>query len=282
MLYALGVGIGVFLARPIDWRVYLLGQGIVLALQLMAFFLVAYFRAEPDSVRLARRRRGDENDGESEEGFVPRSIMLLIGLSALTVAAALTVLLFAVQALNPTVLVYLGLAFLLAFFYAVPPVQLAESGYGELTNAIFLANLTPTLGYTLQTGELHRLLAMLTFPLTALFLAMSLALSLQTYYRDTKSERQTLMVRVGWRRGMVIHNLMVLAAYFLIGLAALLGLPWSLTWPSLLTLPLGMFQIYQIWQISLGAPPRWRLLRLTAVSTLGLMVYFITYALWIG
>ncbi|HZW04639.1 MAG TPA: prenyltransferase [Anaerolineaceae bacterium] len=284
LLYALGVGIAVFLGRPIDGQVYLLGQGFVTALQLTSFFLVAYFQTEPDEIRLARRRRAAQAEGEPlpEEAFVPRNLMLLIGISALTIAAALAVLLYAAGAFNPTVLVFVTLAFILAFFYAVPPVQLAESGYGDLTSAIFLANLTPTLGYVLQTGELHRLLAMLTFPLTALYLAMTLALSLQTYYRDLKSQHQTLMVRIGWQRGMTMHNLMILAAYFLIGLAAILGLPWSLTWPALLTIPLGMFQIYQIWQISQGAPPRWRLLRLTAVSTLGLMVYFIAYALWIG
>jgi len=79
---------------------------------------------------------------------------------------------------------------------------------------------------------------------------------------------------------MTWHNLLILAAYFFIGLDLLLGLPWSIAWPALLTLPLGIFQIWQMVQIANGAKPRWGLLELNAVATLGLTAYFITFALW--
>jgi len=57
-----------------------------------------------------------------------------------------------------------GVAFVLAFLFVVPPVKLNHLGYGELVTAILLCNLFPALAFLLQTGEMHRLLAMATFP----------------------------------------------------------------------------------------------------------------------
>jgi hypothetical protein len=62
----------------------------------------------------------------------------------------------------------------------------------------------------------------------------------------------------------------------------LFGLPWSLTWPGLLGLPFGVFQIVQMNGIAAGAKPRWRLLMITAGTTFALTAYFITWALWTG
>jgi 1,4-dihydroxy-2-naphthoate octaprenyltransferase len=286
VLYALGVGVAVYLGRPIDQVLYLVGQALIMLLMIAGLFLSAFFEA-PATEEL--RRRLQKYSQESEPGedqdlswVIPRNSLLLVAISALTGGAALTVLLYARGVLNLTAFVFLGLGLALVFLYAVPPYRLSDTGYGELVAAIFLANLTPALAYVLQTGELHRLLPMLTFPLTALYIAMSLAISLQGYYKDLKSGHKTLMVQSGWQRGMVLHNIMILMAYFLVGLAAILGLPWSLTWPMLLTFPIGLFQFFQMWQISNGAPPRWRILRLTAAASFGLMAYLIVFALWVG
>jgi 1,4-dihydroxy-2-naphthoate octaprenyltransferase len=145
-----------------------------------------------------------------------------------------------------------------------------------------LVCITPALAYALQTGETHRLLILLTFPLTAMCIAMLLADELETYYADIKAGRKTLMVAVGWQRGMSLHNILILFSYLLVGLAAALKLPWSLTWPMLATLPVGLFQIWQMWQISNGQKPRWRLLRMTAYASFGIMAYLVAFTLWIG
>jgi len=176
----------------------------------------------------------------------------------------------------------LGLAFFLVFAYAVPPFRLVNAGYGELVMAVLLTTLVPALGYLLQAVDMSQLLGMLTFPITALYLAMVLALSLEPYYGDLKAGRQNLMIRLGWQRGMVLHNVLILVAYLLIGIGALIGMAWALTWPRLLTLPIGLFQFWQIWQIGNGAPPRWRLLRLTAIATFAITVYLQAFTLWVG
>jgi 1,4-dihydroxy-2-naphthoate octaprenyltransferase len=124
------------------------------------------------------------------------------------------------------------------------------------------------------------MLAMITFPITALYLAMLLALSLEGYASDEKYSRKTSMVRLGWQRGMNLHNLLILFGFMLFGLAAVLGLPWPLTWPGLLGLPLGLFQIWQMSSIAAGAKPHWRLLSLNAVATVVMTAYLVTFTLW--
>ncbi|MDZ4159986.1 MAG: hypothetical protein U1B80_09365, partial [Anaerolineaceae bacterium] len=88
------------------------------------------------------------------------------------------------------------------------------------------------------------------------------------------------MVRLGWQRGMVTHNLLILTAYLLVGAAALAGLPWALTLPLLFTMPLGLFQVWSMVQIANGAAPRWRLLTFGAVAIVGMAVYLVTLSLW--
>ena len=58
------------------------------------------------------------------------------------------------------------------------------------------------------------------------------------------------------------------------------GLLFALTWPALLSLPLGLYQIYLITQIARGARPRWSVLALTASATLGLTLYLLNLAMW--
>jgi 1,4-dihydroxy-2-naphthoate octaprenyltransferase len=275
LLYAMGAGIAHFLGTTIDWTVYWVGQAAVTILQLSSFYLKAYY----DQVESRRRLIPTEGG----EGFSLAEFQILpIAFTTLTVGALLTVLLVFLKAISMPVLIILGAAFLLAFFYAVPPLRLVNSGLGELVNAFLHANLIPALAYLLQAGDFHRILAMLTFPLTALNLAMLMILTLPHFANDIKINHRTLMTSLTWQRGMNFHNILILTAYLLIGIASILGLPWNLTWPGLLTIPLGLYQIWQVMQITGGAKPNWKILTYTAIGTFALTTYFFTLTLWIG
>ena len=76
--------------------------------------------------------------------------------------------------------------------------RLITSGYGEIIATIVLASFVPIFSFTLQTGELHRLLPMSTIPLAALLFAAFIAYEFPDYASDLKRDRQTLMVRLGW------------------------------------------------------------------------------------
>lgn len=280
LLYSLGGGVAHYLGVQIDWLVYWLGQGCITLLQLSCHLLKAYYDFPVIIRRMRRDKRLPRQD--EDERILLKTAVLQAAFTTLATGSVLTVLLYTLGSINLAALFILGAAFLIAFFYAVPPPQLVYSGYGELAYALFLANLTPAFAFVLQSGNIHRLLAMLSFPLTALFLAVSLALSLQTYADNIKKNRRTLMVRLGWQLGFQLHQLMVLLTYLLLGIAAWLGLPWALSWPAFLSLPIAVYQIWIINQIALGNKPRWNLLKFTAAITFGLTAYFMAFALWTG
>ncbi|HEY9087514.1 MAG TPA: prenyltransferase [Anaerolineaceae bacterium] len=279
-LYGLGGGIANFLGYTIDWTVYWIGQASVTFLQLSSFYLKAYYDTpQPEETDSPVENKPDAPRKEFT-GQLSRQVVLQSALVMMTVGAVLTVLLLWSGSIQPPAFLFLGFAFLLAFFYAVPPLRLVYSGYGELTTAILMANLVPGLAFLFQVGDLHRLVAMLTFPLTVLYLATLLARTLQKYGADVRYNRRTLMVRMGWQFGMNVHNILILVAFLMFGAAALLDLPWSLTWPALLSLPVGLYQMYLVSQMMRGGKPRWNLLNLTAMATFGLAVYLLNLALW--
>jgi 1,4-dihydroxy-2-naphthoate octaprenyltransferase len=272
LFYALGGGIVFYLHGTVRWDIYLLGQLTVIALILSAYFLCEFYTLPP----VPAQRRVEPAPVFTRNG------LLVVAATALTAGTVLTMVLFSTGALNAPALLLLGLAFVIAMAYALPPVRLVYSGYGELAWSVLLVNLVPGIALIFQMGEFHRLLALLTFPLTFLSLAAFLAVSLAHYAEDTRLGRKTMLIRLGWQRGIHIHNILVLAGFLLLGSATFAGLPWPLAWHGLLGLAFGVFQIIQMNGIAAGAKPRWRLLAITAASTLGLTAYFITLTLWTG
>ena len=279
LLYAMGVGIARYLGTTIRWDIYILGQTWVSLLQLGAHYLNEYFKTSEDADSSNRTTQSGSNEPIKTEK-IERSTLLILSAACLACVASLTVLLIQNINLGSTEIFIMTLAFLGAFFYAAPPLKLATTGYGELTVSILTTILLPIFAYHLQTGELHRLLTMTTFPLTALLLSMMLSFELPGYANDLKTNKQTLMVRIGWKRGMFLHNLLILSAFLLYGVAMVFGLPLSIGLPVFLVLPLGVLQIWQMHRIAEGAKPNWRSLTLTAVVLFGAAAYLLTFSFW--
>ena len=278
LTYWLGAGIADYLGVTIHWGNYLLGQACVIALLLGGIYLDGYYTrlSEPAPTRKNLHSSGDGKDGRDS----PPINLLVGGAAALTAAASLTVVLLQQTRPSPPALLIMGLAFLAVVSYAVPPLRLVWSGYGELVVSILIANLTPALAFLFQTGELHRLLAMSTFPLTALSMALFLVSQLSEYLDDIKNNRRTLLVRLGWQRGMVLHNGMIVAAFLLMALALTFRLPLFIGLPAFLPLPLGVLQVWQMRRIADGARPNWTSLKLTAIVLFATTAYLIAFAFW--
>jgi 1,4-dihydroxy-2-naphthoate octaprenyltransferase len=272
LFYALGGGIVFYIHGSLRWDIYLLGQLMIFALLLSAYFLSEFYTLPP----VPPERRVEPAP------VLTRNGLLVVSATALTAGAVLTMILFSDGVLNAPAFLLLGLAFFLTMAYALPPIRLVYSGYGELAWSVLLVNLIPGMAYIFQVGEFHQLLALLTFPLTFLCLAAFLAASMVHYAEDMRLGRKTMLIRMGWQRGIHMHNLFILTGFLLLGSATFAGLPWALTWHGLLGLPFGVFQIVQMNAIAGGAQPRWRILTTTAASTIGLTAYFITLALWTG
>jgi 1,4-dihydroxy-2-naphthoate octaprenyltransferase len=281
LLYILGTGIAHYLIGQIDWKSYLLGLAWVMVILLSAQYLNEYFDPALLSGGQGQKRTPfSGGSGALGSGKLPRPVALWAGLTCLTIAASLTVLLIRDFGHSPVVLLILGLIFLGEFLYCVPPFRLVSSGYGEIIMSIIVAGFVPALAFLLQGHDFHRLLIMVSFPLTTLHIVMLLALEFPDYASDLKYGIRPLLIRIGWQKGMLIHNILILGSFVLSGFAILFGLPLRIALPSLFVLPIGLFQIWMMNRIADGAKPNWGLLTLVAVSTFSLTTYLLTFSFW--
>lgn len=272
LLYSLGAAILDYLGRPIDLTLLILGQLAVTSIQLMAHFLNEYFDAEFD-VDNPNRTPITGGSGVLGPGGLPRKVALYA--AAFTIAITATIVIFLITTAQVTLIAWtiLGLIFLGAFLYSMPPISLSTSGYGEATTSVLVAGLLPAFAFALQSGELHRLLIMTSTPLVALHFAMMIAFELPDFATDSKYEKRTLMVRLGWSAAMRVHDLAILFAIASIAVAFALGLPWRVALGSTIALPLALAQMWQFSRIRRGFPPNWRTITYSALALFALTAY---------
>ncbi len=278
LVYALGVGVANYLGIFINWPLVFLGQAWLTIIQLGTHYLVAYFwqagkRRDPGRIPIPAA-------AETHPEGLRRDLLLWAAFAAFAAAASLTFILARTGNLSLATFFVMAGIFILMIGYAVPPFSFIYSGYGELILSIVMANLVPALGFMLQADELHRLVNMTTFPLTMLHLSMLLALQFPAFLPNLKRERSTLLTRLGWEKGLLLHNILILLAFVQLGAAMLFGLPTQVALPVFFVFPLGLFQIWYLSQIGAGAKPNWRALTLTATMTFGLTAYLLTFTLW--
>ncbi len=279
LVYALGVGIARYLGSPIDWAVVFLGQAWVTTFQLGFQFLTGYFLL-PTKPRDPNQLAVPDVEEDNQPG-IRRDLVLWAAFASFAATTSLTLILMVSNGVNGSILILVGMFLFGAILYCVPPFRLVYSGYGELIRSIIMANLIPALAFMLQHEEIHRLVGMTTFPLTTLHLAMLLAVQLPNYFNDVKQGKKTLLVRLGWERGMTFHNFLILCAFLLVGIAMLFGMPAPIALPIFFVLPLGFFQIWYMTRIVAGVKPNWRVFTLTSILTFGLTTYLFTFTYWI-
>lgn len=272
LTYVLGAGIARYLGISQDVIVFWLGLGGVLLAQFSMSLLAEALRPV---------EQPSENDENRPERVLLRNAALQVSLGALGVAALIAILLAQRGMLSPVAMLFLGLSLLLVLAYAVPPLRLIDAGLGEFTLAVHIAMIAPALGFVLQQGQYHRMVAIISFPLTLLALAYFLILDFPSFAVDEKYDRRTLLRSMGWQRAVPLHHGLVLGAYILLSSALLFGLAWGLIWPSFLTFPFAILQIFWLRNISLGAKPVWNLLTVNALAVFGLTAYLLTFAFWL-
>ena len=273
VVYCIGGGVDHYLGGDINWVNLLLGAGFVASMHLAYQFLLLYFDAQQNLLEPVSKLNRIQ--------YLRHLLPLQLGMGFLTAAVVMVVLLLTQKTLILTTIVLLVIYLLSILSLTVPPLRLEYSGYGELIQSVLISVIGPSIGFLLQTGEIHRILAMSVVPLAFLFIALFLALGLKSYARDIHQEKKRFLLRVGWQRGVFIHNLFILLAYVLWGSASLVGFSWKVAFPVLLTLPVGIFQIWQVQKIVSGAKPNWVLLEWNAYGLLFLVTYLINYSLWI-
>jgi 1,4-dihydroxy-2-naphthoate octaprenyltransferase len=281
LLYLLGIGIAHYLSGQINWTTLFFGLAWVVLILLGTQYLSEYF--DPMVIVENPSKKHTPFSGVSGAigtGRLPRQVALWAGLTCFAITASLTVLIIQFFGVNLAVLLIFGIILLVELLYALPPSRLIFSGYGEIIMSIIVGGLIPALAFLLQGHDFHRLLVMVAFPLTTLHIGMLLALEFSDYASDVIQGKRPFLIRVGWQRGMIIHNILVLGSYVILGMAFVFGLPLRVGWPVFLGLPIGLFQVWMMNRIAEGAKPNWNLLEIVAVSTFGMTAYILTFAFW--
>jgi 1,4-dihydroxy-2-naphthoate octaprenyltransferase len=279
LLYALGAGIVRYLGIDIDWGVYLIGQFWVTLLQLSAQLLNEYFDV-PGDLNNQNRTFLTGGSGALGPGKLPRQVALWSALGCLVVLTFVTIVLIAQVELSPVAVVIMLLAVLGSILYSTPPVWLEATGYGELTTSVMISFLLPAFAYILQTGDLHRLLTMVGFPLTGLHMAMLISFEMPDYAADIKFDKRTLLVRLGWQMGMSLHNILLLTSFFLLVATISFGMPVMIVLPATIPLVLAVLQIWSMRRIAAGAKPNWTALTINALAIYVSVAYLLAFAFW--
>ncbi len=270
LTYTLGASIPAYLGNFLQPAIFALGLAGVLLAQLSMSLLAEVFRPHNESLI--------ENETPQQKETL-RNNLLYISIAALTVTAFIVYLLYLNKALALSSFLFLLSSFILILSYAIPPIRLLNRGFGELTLAVHIAYIIPSIGFLLQAKENHRLLIFILVPLTALALAYFLVLNFQTFSDDQKYQRGTFLRRLTWERAVPLHHSLIVFTYSIFAIAPILG--FSVLWPALLTLPFAILQIVLLRNISLGGKPNWTLLTTTALAVFGLTTYFLTLTFWI-
>ena len=271
MTYFLGAGIARYLGVTPDVLVFWLGLGGLLLAQFSMSLLMEALRPV--------EQPSDDNQNRAERVAL-RNAALMISIGALAATAVIAILLFQ-AGISLLAFLFMGLSLLAVLAYAVPPLRLVDAGFGEFTLAVHIALIAPALGFVLQQDEYHRLVGIASFPLALLALAYFLVMDFPTFANDEKFDRRTLLRSIGWERAIPLHHGLILGAYALLGSAQFFGLAWDLIWPSLLTLPFAILQIFWLRNISQGVKPIWNLLTANALAVFGLTAYLLTFAFWL-
>ena len=272
LLFGLGAAIATYLGKPVDWSVYILGQLLVTSIQLMAQAMHTFFDNTREQEVTFRSLFGGDRKG-LEPAHLAYTAALISAIVTLTISATLAAILLVVKNVSFVTWAFVLIGFLTAFFYSTPHVRLKTTGYGEIIAAIVVASFVPIFSFTLQTGELHRLLLMSTIPLAALLFAALIAFEFPDYASDLKRDRQTLMVRIGWESAMKLHDLAILFAIISFITAYVIGLPDRVALGALISFPLAIAQIWQMNRIKAGAAARWRTFTLSALALFALTAY---------
>jgi len=271
MMYTLGAGIARYLGTAIHWSAFWIGLLAVILIQVAAYWLVETFRLPFAPLAAGETPRQRENF---------RVLLLQASFAALTLFCVSAMVLFLKRSFNLASGIFLALDFLILVAYAVPPLRLSETGYGELALAVSTAIFVPAASFLFHADEFHRLLQLTCFPLSFLALAYLLVSDFPTFATDQKMERRTLLTHLGWQRAIPLHHILVLAAFLLFASTPFFGIPWRMIWPVFLDLPFAAVQIIWLQRIARGGRTLWNFIVPLSATVFGMAIYLLTFSFW--
>ena len=281
LTYFLGIGIAHYLGFTQNVETLWNGLILVISFHTGSIFLGKYFEMYFLHNASSSTHEHGHPSSVQEEKYL-QFLFLLIGIAFLAVCMIPLFELFFASILKISNFILIVLTFFIICVVEIFPNQLSNVGLLEFLQALFHANLIPSIAFLLQTNSVHRLLFLLTFPLFFLFLALFIVFNLPNATRNNETKSRSLSSRIGPILFLRVHNLLILVSYLVLLSGSILDLPWKLIWPVLMTLPIGLIQIWQVDQVLKGHKPRFNLLTLVAIATAGSATYFMMLSLMLN
>lgn len=264
----LGIAVALFLGVSINWTVAIWCQLAITATQLMTHYSNDYFDQDADAAALTPTRWASGSRILPEGLLPPRTAFvaaLVCGGLALTATAVLVTM---VQSPFWTLCLLL-LAIFLAWNYSSPPLWLNRRGLGEVCAALLVPGLTTLLSFQVQTGQMALLPLLAVVPLCFFQFAMLLSVNFPDAAGDMLVNKRTLVVIYGPERTATWFLAALVCPYLLLPLLIWLGLPVTVAFAILLTLPISAGQVRRIRRGDATDPTRWEAL---AFGSMGLLM----------
>jgi hypothetical protein len=278
--YFLGIGIAHYFGFPQKTDVLWNGLILLIVFQTGCIFFGKYLELSYSSSPYFHEAKNGSINNQQEKNI--RILYLLIGVAFFAVCLIPIFTLFTNGGLKITNLAIIVFTLFIISVVEIFPNQVSNGGLLELLQAVYLANLIPSIAFSLQSNLIHRLLFFLTFPLFFLFMAYFIVLNLPVVEKNFGKKDYSLISRIGTISSLRIHNLLVLLAYLTLLSGSIFDVPWKLIWPVLITLPIGLIQIWQVNQILKGHKPGFTPLIFTAITTTGFATYFMMLSLLVN
>jgi len=270
--YIVGVAIAHYLGTKIEWPPLLLGLCITLSLLAASFLLTEFFFP---------KSRNYIDKINSQTWHKNRILIIQASAALLVFTVLLIITLISIARLNTQIGVLLVVLALMTMSYSLPPIALSVKGYGEILLAFLYGNVIPGISFLTQDSELHKLVPMVTFPLTLFALSSLLAMNFFSYSQDIQTNHISLLRRLSWEKAIPIHHIIIMVAYLFFASMPIFGMSWALIWPLFLTLPFGVLQILWLQHIRNGGNPFWKAYTKFIPSVYGLITYFLIISFWI-
>jgi 1,4-dihydroxy-2-naphthoate polyprenyltransferase len=241
LLYLLGVVIALNEGVGFNLGHFLAGQALVTSIQLMVQYSNEYYDREVDAAAGENRTWFSGGSGALASGAVGPGVAL----AAARVCGAASLVLLVVAAIQAPLAGMLGgLAILAGWAYSAPPLKLMRRGWGELNASLIVAFLTPLTGLLLQAGikPLPLVFFAASLPLVLIHMAMLVAFEFPDRENDLSFGKRTLVVQLGPRRAVWLHNGLLGLAFGLYAGFVLAGLAGTAGRYVLFVLPLAAWQ----------------------------------------
>ena len=283
LIFILSLCLANYLGLTVNTPGFILGwfsaAFILLSLKIMDFYTLPESQLDDDHRYILRIFPGINPSSKTGYQVNPQYRGLTLLLIMLGGWAVLQFVMLQMKILPMRALWLLGLMILITLIAGLPSLNFIRNGYRELIQVLLLFGIFPAYAFLVLNGNFHILIFLLSFPMSFFYLSWRIVHALFHYSDDQQSGKRNLLQRLGWKRGMVAHNMFILLGFVLYTCIPIAGYPSKLFLSALLAFPLGLLLIFMMFRIERGKKPEWQsVMALEKISIL-FMVYFIAAAM---